>query len=195
MSEKTDTFIRVIAPLAQAEYQNRSRWVLPSVCIAQAALESGWNPKARTLFGIKGKGVSMNTVEYINGRYVDTTASFKSYPNLAAAVHGYYDLITGNARYGGAVNNPDPHSAIIAIKNGGYATDPSYVAKVWSIIRNYGLTKYDARQPQHKAVTADVVTKVIRGVYGNGATRRQRLEAEGYDYSEVQAAVNRRLRG
>lgn len=44
-----------------------------------------------------------------------------------------------------------------------------------------------------KAVTDAVVNAVIRGDYGNGDTRKSRLEAAGYDYSEVQAAVNRKL--
>lgn len=44
-----------------------------------------------------------------------------------------------------------------------------------------------------KAVTDAVVNAVIRGDYGNGEARRKKLEAAGYDYSEVQAAVNRKL--
>ena len=57
MSEKTDKFINTIGLLARNEYMSRKKWVLPSVCIAQAALESGWNLNAKTLFGIKGKGL------------------------------------------------------------------------------------------------------------------------------------------
>lgn len=142
MSKQSD-FINVIAPLAIAERQNRARWVLPSVCIAQAALESGWNLKAKTLFGIKGKGASLKTTEYINGKYEQTTASFKEYPSIAASVHGYYDLITGNARYSGAVNNNNFRSAVQAICRGGYATDPYYSSKVISIIIDYNLADYD----------------------------------------------------
>lgn len=37
-----------------------------------------------------------------------------------------------------------------------------------------------------------VVDAVIRGDYGNGSERRQRLEAAGYNYDEVQALVNKR---
>lgn len=47
--------------------------------------------------------------------------------------------------------------------------------------------------PGKKAVTDAVVNAVIRGDYGNGEARRKKLEAAGYDYSEVQAAVNRKL--
>lgn len=41
MSEKTTNFINTIGVLARNEFLSRDRWVLPSVCIAQAALESG----------------------------------------------------------------------------------------------------------------------------------------------------------
>lgn len=188
MSKQSD-FINAVAPLARAEYLNRSKWVLPSVCVAQAALESGWNTGAKTIFGIKGNGNSLATVEYINGKYVNTTACFKAYPNIASAVHGYYDLITGNGRYAGAVNNHDYRSAVQAIKNGGYATDPNYVGKIISIIEKYGLTEYDA-QPVPKLSIDDVANKVIRGEYGNGTERASRLSAEGYDPNAVQARVN-----
>lgn len=202
MSLKTDRFIKAIAPLAQAEYQNRSRWVLPSVCIAQAAIESGWNPKAKTLFGIKGAGNTLKTTEYINGKYIATTASFKSYPSLAAAVHGYYDLITENSRYSAAVNNPDFQSTARAIKAGGYATDPNYANKIISIVRNYGLTKYDVRGTLQENVSREtsdgdldeVVTEVIEGKWGNGSARKKALTAAGWDYKTVQAEVNRRLK-
>ena len=42
------------------------------------------------------------------------------------------------------------------------------------------------------SVTDELVDAVIRGDYGNGDERRERLESEGYDYDEVQAAVNAR---
>lgn len=70
MSEKTTNFINTIGVLARNEFLSRDRWVLPSVCIAQAALESGWNLNAKTLFGIKGKGFTATTSEYYDGHYV-----------------------------------------------------------------------------------------------------------------------------
>lgn len=199
---KQEEFISAIAPLAQAEYMNRDKWVFPSICIAQAALESGWNVNAKTLFGIKGSGAKLKTTEYINGKYIQTTASFKKYKTLAAAVHGYYDLITGAARYSGAVNCSDYITAVQAIARGGYATDPNYANKVISIIRNYGLTKYDTRGTltagQTTGQTANlesVARDVIKGKYGNGAARKKALTAAGYNYSDVQKIVNKILKG
>ena len=45
-------------------------------------------------------------------------------------------------------------------------------------------------EPKKKPVTKELVAKVIQGDYGNGAERKARLEAEGYDYEEVRKAVN-----
>lgn len=41
----------------------------------------------------------------------------------------------------------------------------------------------------------EVALEVINGYWGNGEERRQRLEAAGYSYTEVQAMVNRILSG
>lgn len=49
--------------------------------------------------------------------------------------------------------------------------------------------------PAKKPVTDAIVNAVIRGDYGNGDARKKKLEAEGYNYSEVQSAVNDKLAG
>lgn len=41
----------------------------------------------------------------------------------------------------------------------------------------------------------DLSTEIIRGNYGNGKERQQRLEAEGYNYHQVQDFVNKRIQG
>lgn len=41
----------------------------------------------------------------------------------------------------------------------------------------------------------EVAQAVIRGDYGNGSERREKLEAEGYNYSEVQSRVNELYNG
>lgn len=46
----------------------------------------------------------------------------------------------------------------------------------------------------HKPTFNEVVQEVIRGEWGNGATRKQRLRAAGFNPELVQAEVNRRLR-
>jgi len=40
----------------------------------------------------------------------------------------------------------------------------------------------------------EVAKKVIRGEFGNGEERKQKLAAAGYDYAAVQAKVNELLK-
>lgn len=47
--------------------------------------------------------------------------------------------------------------------------------------------------PSHPVVDNAIVQAVLRGDYGNGTDRIYRLQAAGYDYNAVQAAVNRYL--
>ena len=201
MSEKTDNFISTIGTLARNEYLSRNKWILPSVCIAQGALESGWNLNAKTLFGIKGKGSTASTSEYYNGNKVTIEASFRAYPNVASSVVGYYDFLANTPRYAKALNNSDYKDAVdklIHTTDGlAYATDPNYISKVVSIIEQYNLTAWDARevQPQPQLKPIDEVAKeVIRGEWGDGEDRKARLTQAGYDYNVIQARANEMLR-
>ena len=201
MSEKTDNFISTIGTLARNEYLSREKWILPSVCIAQGALESGWNLNAKTLFGIKGKGFTATTSEYYNGNKVTIEASFRAYPNVASSVVGYYDFLASTPRYAKALNNPNYRDAVdklIHTTDGlAYATDPNYISKVVSIIEQYNLTEWDARevQPQPQLKPIDEVAKeVIRGEWGNNPERKRRLVQAGYDYNAVQTRVNQLMK-
>ena len=199
MSEKTDNFIRTIGTLARNEYLSRDVWILPSVCIAQGALESGWNLNAKTLFGIKGKGFTATTREYYNGNKVTIEASFRAYPNVASSVVGYYDFLASTPRYAKALNNPNYRDAVdklIHTTDGlAYATDPNYISKVVSIIEKYNLTEWDAREVQPQLKPVDTVAReVIAGQWGDGQIRADKLTLAGYDYRTVQARVNEMLR-
>ena len=198
MDAKTSNFINTIGLLARNEYLGRAKWILPSICIAQAALESGWNLNAKTLFGIKGKGFLATTSEYYNGHYVQIRDSFKSFPNAASAVVGYYDFLTKTPRYKNALNNANYKDAIdklIHTTDGApYATDPNYIQKIIRIIDQYDLTKWDQRANETVAKTVDqVATEVIAGKWGNGEERKRALASAGYDYNEIQKCVNEKL--
>jgi len=148
-------FINQLAPLAIAECNKRTKKVLPSICIAQAALETGWGTsslmiKANAYFGIKatsswkGKVFNAKTSECYDGStYTDITACFRAYNSVEESVSDYYDLITGLSRYAGAVNEVNAEKCITAIKNGGYATSPTYIKNIMSIVNQYNLTQYD----------------------------------------------------
>ena len=207
-------FIEKLSKLAIAERKKRTKWVLPSICIAQSALETGWGKsklmiKANAFFGIKaskswgGKVYSSKTQECYDGvNYTTITALFRAYDSVEESVSDYFDLITGSSRYVGAVNNADALSSITAIKNGGYATSPTYIKNVMSIVNKYNLTQYDnivddetkVEAPVKKSVE-EIATEVIAGKWGNGTTRKQKLTEAGYDYTEVQSLVNKKLNG
>ena len=58
-----------------------------------------------------------------------------------------------------------------------------------------GSSSSSSSSSSKKKVTESVVNDVINGKYGNGDARKKALEAAGYDYSEVQDAVNEKLYG
>lgn len=146
MSEKTENFINVIGNLARVEYINRKNnndnWVLPSICIAQGALESGWNLDAATLFGIKGDGADLATSEYINGEYINTVCSFEVFESVADSVKGYYQLVCDSGLYDEGINNNNFVESINSI-GAIYATDPNYSSKIIDIINDFDLTSWD----------------------------------------------------
>lgn len=71
----------------------------------------------------------------------------------------------------------------------------------WGYIRGYAKPKYDnssskPNPPQQPSKTiTEIAEDVIKGVYGNGDTRKNAIESMGYDYYKVQKEVNRILRG
>lgn len=148
-------FIPTIASLVQAENKKRGYPLFSSVVIAQAICESGWGQskimmKANAIFGIKatsswkGKVYNANTQECYDGvSYTNITACFRAYDNLAESISDYFDLITKLERYRKATVAETPLECITAIKNGGYATSPTYINTIMSIINSNNLTKYD----------------------------------------------------
>lgn len=158
-SAQVKNFIATLSRYAMNEYHNRKssgrKWILPSVCIAQAALETGWGAsdmmvKANAYFGIKagtnwnGKVYSSKTKECYDGHTFTTiTDLFRAYDSLEESVSDYFDLITSLGRYAFACNQSSPETCIQAIWDGGYATDPDYVQQVMLIINQNNLTQYD----------------------------------------------------
>lgn len=72
-------------------------------------------------------------------------------------------------------------------------------------IRGYARPKYasvsggsaggSSTSTTDKKSVAEIAAEVIAGKWGNGADRKTRLEAAGYDYMTVQAAVNKQVGG
>lgn len=202
-------FLNKIIPIIQNENSKRGNPLYNSVVIAQAICESGWGQsqimmKANAIFGIKatsswkGKVYNANTKECYDGiNYTNINACFRAYNSLAESISDYFDLITKSERYRKSCVSNGPLECITAIKNGGYATSPTYINTIMSIINSNNLTQYDNVEDVENSVDnsksiEELAKEVIAGKYGNGEERKQKL---GNLYNEVQKRVNEILRG
>ena len=140
-----NVFFNNLAPIVVNEYIRRhgKYRLYPSTVLAMAALESGYNLNAETLFGIKGEGQVLDTTEYIDGKYVNVKDSFKLYPSISASVQGLYDLMQIE-RYHPACECVEWEEECRQIQKCGYATDPEYSDKLISIINSYQLTMFNS---------------------------------------------------
>lgn len=139
-----NVFFNQLAPIVVNEYIRRKgqKRLFPSTVLAMAALESGYNLKATTLFGIKGDGVVLDTTEYIDGECVNIKDSFKYYPSITASVQGLYELMQWE-HYDRATSCIEYDEECRMIQACGYATDPDYSDKLINIINSYQLTMFN----------------------------------------------------
>ena len=186
----TEAFIEKVAPLAQADQKVRE--ILASVTIAQAILESGWGRSelavnANNLFGMKkslsgntwtgstwdGKSVySKETKEVYASGPATVQADFRAYKSWQESVSDHSAYLLGARkgsalRYEGLKGCADHRKAAQIIKDGGYATSPTYVEKLCSIIEEWKLTQYDtATTPvkvEEKAKASMAITIFVPG--------------------------------
>ncbi|MDT2658942.1 glucosaminidase domain-containing protein [Enterococcus hulanensis] len=157
-NESAKSFIETVGEDARKLGQEYD--VFASVMIAQALIESGSGTSTLSLapnynlFGIKGtyqgQAVSMATQEDRgNGELYSINSAFRKYPNYAASLGDYVELlrggISGNDSYykqtwrSTAKNYLRTTNAL----TGTYATDTTYGQKLNSIIALYHLTQYD----------------------------------------------------
>lgn len=177
-------FIKMVAPYARADMEKNG--VLASITMAQGILESGYGNtelavNANNFFGMKctlsgntwpgstWDGVSRYTKvtkeDDGTGRLYDVTADFRKYPGIAESVgdHSAYLLGAMNGskkRYEGLRGEKDPLKAITIIKNGGYATDTTYIDKIMRIITESNLTQYDVQEGEKK-MSINVIAKTM----------------------------------
>ena len=157
-NESAKKFIETIAEDAQKLGQEYD--VFASVMIAQALIESGSGTSTLSLspnfnlFGIKGtyqgQSISMATQEDRgNGELYSINSAFRKYPNYAASLGDYVQLIrggiSGNDGYYKQAWRSEAKNYLRTTNalTGTYATDTTYGQKLNSIIALYHLTQYD----------------------------------------------------
>ena len=177
---------KVVLTETEKRITTGNKWVLPSVTMAQGALETGYGKstlmtKANAFFGIKanktwkGKVYNASTKEVIDKKEINTTAIFRAYDTVADSVSDYMNLICNNKRYKKAVCNVDYVSTATNIAKGGYATDTIYSDKIISIIEKNNLRKYDMiiyGDVEHSYIVkrGDTLTQIARR-YGTTVNR------------------------
>jgi type VI secretion system secreted protein VgrG len=142
-------FIEKYSAVAQA---TAKKWKIPaSVLLAQAAQESGWGAHAKdnAFFGIKGKShtgksTSFRTSEFVNGKKISITDSFRAYRDFSESADDYGRFLTENPRYKSCFKQGiNAEQFVHELSAAGYATDPRYAEKIIAIIQKHGLTQYD----------------------------------------------------
>lgn len=206
MALTNNEFINQIAPIICKEAKARG-YKFPSAIIAQACLESNYgrsqlSAKYHNYNGMKcgsswrGASVNMTTKEeYTTGTLTQIRDNFRAYDNMEEGVKGYFDFITMK-RYTNLKEAVSPLDFIEKLKNDGWATSSTYVKNVYSVLTSNSLTKYDDYKDnsvQLKSIE-EIAKEVIKGKWGNGAERRAKLTAAGYDYTAVQKIVNKLIK-
>lgn len=202
-TSQVQSFIAKMAPIAQAQAKEHGGKIFPSVCIAQACCESsyGTSPKmikANAVFGIKvgsakyhygtawkDKAYSTSTKECYDGKtYVNITDMFRAYDSIKDATEDYFDLLCTAKRYQYALNRSTPRECIEGIQKAPYATSPTYVSTITSIITKYALTQYDGGNVvDNQPATGNPYTEPTKAV---------KLNSKGNDVRWLQYELNRR---
>jgi flagellum-specific peptidoglycan hydrolase FlgJ len=162
--------------------------------VAQAALESGWGRAAigHNLFGIKvGSGWNgtrqlVTTREVIEGQSVMVQDWFRDYDSFADSIADHFAFLQRNRRYAACFDPNDSKTDqqyFQALKDAGYATDPSYVASLMGVLDTVEMFM------SHMKVVAD----------GTPAPKPRKLLvvglATGRDVEELQAKLGLTVTG
>lgn len=182
--------------------------ILFSVTAAQMILESGYvktvlAKSANNCFGMKkvlsgntwesvwdGKStVKIDTQEWDGKKMITVKADFRKYPCIEDSIKDHSAYLLGamdgkKKRYEGLLKCKNYLEAITLIKNGHYATDPDYVAKISSIIQRYNLDRYDKEIAPKEEAPAQAPKYIIQcGIFkkkANAEALVKRLQDAGF---------------
>lgn len=109
---------------------------------------------------------------------------------------------TGNPDHVGIVHSVAGNTIKVIEGNKNNAVEYRNLTVNGKYIRGYGLPDYasmataeEPKAPETTKSVAEVAKEVLAGKWGNGTTRKAKLEAAGYNYTEVQAAANALVKG
>ena len=168
-----ETFVSVMVEKCQTRCLDAH--LLPSLCIAQACLESAYGTSelayhANNLFGIKasnwtGKVYNKQTKEWDGSKYITITAAFRAYDTMVACVEDYIKKLTTMSRYSNLVGCTNINKACEYIRTDGWATSPTYTTSLLAVVQKFNLTQYDSVKEDkpttpsaHQEISLDPVT-------------------------------------
>ncbi len=110
----------------------------PECVAAQWALESGWGKHTsgkNNFFGLKGSGSTVDTQEFINGKWITIKAGFLDFPDLQTCVcylvdRWYKDF--GRFKGVNRATSRNECARLLVVEK--YATDPDYSTKLIQIM-------------------------------------------------------------
>ena len=186
-------FIEKVAPII-VKYAKIYGFKVASPIIAQACLESAYGTTSlgaadtNNFFGMKagsswkGRVKRKQTQEQrADGSYITIYSDFRAYDSVDEGIKGYFDFITGYARYSKAPGQTTPRAYLQAIKDAGYATSIKYVDNNMSVVNKWNLTRYDSDLNE---LISGIASPTIRASYSgsNVSLLQQNInEATGWN--------------
>lgn len=143
--------------------------------VADEVLAGQWGNNPQRRERLTAAGYDYNAIQAIVNSRVG---------NPVAAPRKGNDVIADEVLAGAWGNNPERKQRLEAA---------GYDYNAIQAIVNRKVGAGPAPTPPQRLSNEQVADQVIAGAWGNGDDRRNRLQAAGYDYGAVQAAVNRKL--
>ena len=149
-NSKKEKFLEAIQQGAIDGYKEHR--VLPSLTLAQGALESGWGKKAiaNNIFGIKAdsrwagpKVTKLTTEQDKYGNERKEYADFRAYSSVAESVKDHAKFLAENSRYKRVLNAKNYKEANRLIQEAEYATDVNYAKSLDEMVEYNKLYKVD----------------------------------------------------
>jgi hypothetical protein len=152
----------------------------PQLVAAQWALESGWGKHTsgkNNFFGIKGPGTKQQTQEWVGGKFITITDEFKDFASPKDCVKYLVDKWYKDYKgYKGVNNAPSVEKAAEELVRQGYATDPTYAAKLTKLLQSRpvpipppppppAMSRFDTKKFFDFAIFADAANPKHRAAY------------------------------